>query len=102
MPDISGSATTVDVVVKKALIVALVVLLVVIGLPILMPGMGAAHCADCGPAVAASTLCLLAVLAGTLIAFALAYQFLREHRRRYLELLLAAFFDRPPQLIPVF
>lgn len=87
---------------KRALIVALVVLLVVIGLPVLMPGMGAAHCADCSPAMAApSPLCLLAVLAGTLIAFTLASRYFREHSERYVELLLAAFFDRPPQLIPI-
>ncbi len=101
MPAGKRPGSTVDAVVKKALVVALVVLLVVIGLPILMPGMGAAHCADCGPAVPTSPLCLLAVLAGTVIAFAFAFRYLREHRRRYLELLLAAFFDRPPQLLPV-
>lgn len=88
-------------VVKKALIVALVVLLVLIGVPVLMPGMGSAQCADCGPAVAANSVCVLAVLAAAMFAFALAFRFLRERRDWYLELLRAAFFDRPPQLAPV-
>ncbi len=101
MPNGHGAASTVGVVVKKALIVALVVLLVVIGLPVLMPGMGTASCADCGPAVAASSLCLLAVLTGAVIAFALAGRRAREHLERHLELLRAAFFDRPPQLATI-
>ena len=88
-------------VVKKALIVTLVVILVVIGLPVLLPGMGGAFCLDCGPGVLANGVCLLAVLAGALIAFVMAYRYLLEHRERYLDLLFAAFFDRPPQLLAI-
>jgi len=84
--------------VRKALLVALVVLLVIVGLPILMPGMGSAHCADCGPAVATSQPCLLAILVGAVIALALAYRYLREPDGRCRALLLAELFDRPPQL----
>lgn len=58
-------------VLKKALIVALVVLLVIIGVPMLMPGMGGAHCADCGPATMAGPMCV-AVLAAAVFAALLA------------------------------
>lgn len=52
---------------KKALVVAVVVLLVIIGLPVLMPGMGSAHCVDCGPATMAGAMCV-AVLAAAAFA----------------------------------
>jgi len=57
--------------VKKALIVALVVLLIITGVPVLMPGMGGAHCADCGPATMAGPMCL-AIVAAALFAAQLA------------------------------
>ncbi len=85
---------------KKALLVALVVLLVLIGLPLLMPAMeGAATCADCGPVVMAGPTCVLAaVLAGCALAIALLSQLIRARRDELLDLLRAALFDRPPQL----
>ena len=56
-------------VVKKALVVAVVALLVVIGLPVLMPGMGGAHCADCGPAITgAMCVAVLALAASVVLA----------------------------------
>ena len=84
---------------KKALLVALVVLLVVIGIPILMPGMGGAMCSDCGPAVAAAQACgLLAVLAGFALAVALlAFRF-RTRRDFLWDLLRSLELERPPQL----
>ncbi len=85
---------------KKALLVALVVLLVLIGVPMLMPGMsGAGMCADCGPAVMAGPTCVLAaVLAGFVIAVALLVHLMRTRRDEMFELLRAVVFDRPPQL----
>ena len=84
---------------KKALVVALVVLLVLIGIPILMPGMGGAMCADCGPAITAGQACsLLAVLAGFALAITLlAFRF-RTRRDLPWDLLRSLDFERPPQL----
>lgn len=84
---------------KKALLVALVVLLVLIGIPILMPGMSGAMCHECGPALTAGQACsLLAVLAGFALAIALlAFRFWT--RRAFLwDLLRSLELDRPPQL----
>ncbi len=83
---------------KKVLLLALVVLLVVIGLPVLMPGMSAAHCDDCGPATAAGALCTLVVLAGLAYLAVLMEQRVRLRRVTMTGLLRAAGFDRPPQL----
>ncbi|HEV2068656.1 MAG TPA: hypothetical protein VGR26_02550 [Acidimicrobiales bacterium] len=83
---------------KKVLLVALVVLLVIIGLPVLMPGMGAAYCDDCGPATAAGALCTLVVLAASAYVAALTGQRVRVRRVVMTGLLRAAVFDRPPQL----
>ncbi len=84
---------------KRILLVVLVVLLVVIGIPVVMPGMGAAYCGDCDLAVATGALCLLAVLAG-LISMALfaSPQLVRARRRLVLGLLRATVFYRPPRL----
>ena len=82
---------------KKVLLVALVVLLVVIGLPVLMPGM-AAHCDDCGPATAAGPLCAFVVLAALAYVAGLMEQRVRLRRLAMTGLLRAGVFDRPPQL----
>jgi hypothetical protein len=84
--------------VKKVLLVALVVLLVVIGVPVVMPGMGGAYCDDCAPAVAAGALCLLAVLGGLASVALFASQLVRARRMLVLGLLRAAVFFRPPRL----
>lgn len=84
---------------KKALLVALVVLLVLIGIPILMGGMGGMLCQDCGPAVAAGQACsLLAVLAGLALAIALVAFRFRSGRDLRWDLLRSVELDRPPQL----
>ena len=83
---------------KRVLLVALVVLLVVIGLPVLMPGMSAAHCDDCGPAIAAGPLCTFVVLAALAHFAVLMQQRLRLRRLVMTGLLRAGVFDRPPQL----
>ena len=86
---------------KKALIVGLVILLVVIGIPILMPGMGMPFCPDCGPAVASGPMCLLAVIAAVAMLLAASSRSMRARHGRHRDLLRAVLFDRPPQLIAV-
>ncbi len=76
---------------------ALVVLLVVIGLPVLMPGMTTAHCGDCGLAAAAGALCTFAVLAGFAYLAMLMAQRVQARLLVMTGLLRAAAFDRPPQ-----
>jgi membrane protease YdiL (CAAX protease family) len=83
---------------KKVLRVALVVLLVVIGLPVLMPGMAAPHCEDCSPAAAAGAQCAFVVLVALAYVGMLMSQRLRVRRVLMADLLRAAVFDRPPQL----
>lgn len=83
---------------RKVLVLALVIVLVVIGLPMLMPGMGGAHCDECGPALVVGALCVLAILTGFALAFAVLSEIVRPRRHLYLELLRASLFDRPPQL----
>ncbi len=84
---------------KKALLVALVVLLAVIGIPILMPGLGGAMCGDCVPAVAAAQVCsLLAVLAGFALAITLLARRFRTACRVLGDLLRSLELDQPPQL----
>ena len=84
--------------VKKVLLVALVMLLVMIGLPVMMPGMGGGFCTDCPPALGAGQ-CLLGVLAGLGSVAALASsQRLRRRGKGMISLLRAALFPPPPQL----
>jgi len=84
---------------KKALVVALVVLLVLIGIPILMPGMSGALCHDCGPAISSGQACtLLAVLAGFALAIALLARRFRTRRDLLWDLLRSLELERPPQL----
>jgi uncharacterized sodium:solute symporter family permease YidK len=84
---------------KKALLIALVLLLVLIGIPVLMPGMGGATCHDCGPAMAAGQACsLLAVLSGFALAIVLLSLSVRSRRDRLRLLLRALDLERPPRL----
>lgn len=82
---------------KKVLLVALVVLFVIIGLPVLMPGMGAAYCDDCVPGTAANALCTLVVLTGMAYVVVLMGQRVRLRRVVMTGLLRADVSDRPPQ-----
>lgn len=82
---------------KKVLLVALVVLLVVIGLPVMMPGMGVAHCHDCTPGVAAGALCLIALWGALALVVLFVSQPLSARRKLMLGLLRASVFYRPPQ-----
>jgi len=84
--------------VKKALVIAVVLLLVVIGLPVLMPGMGGAHCADCGPATLASAMCFAVLTAAVALVLASSRRArgAEVHRQGVLR---AVVFDRPPQVL---
>jgi hypothetical protein len=81
---------------RKALLVGVVVLLVLIGLPLLMPGMGAV-CEDCGPMVPAGP-CVLAVLSGFVFLIVLTSSARRDASCHLRLLLRAVVFDRPPQV----
>lgn len=83
---------------KKVLLVSLVLLLVVIGLPVLMPGMAALQCDDCDLATAVGGQCGFVVLVALAYAGALMSQRLRVRRILMADLLRAPVFDRPPQL----
>ena len=83
---------------KRALVVSLVVLLVLIGVPVLMPGMGGAMCSDCGPVVTTGQACLLAVLAGFALAIMLLGFRFRNRRNFVWDLLRSLDLERPPQL----
>ena len=85
--------------VKRALFIALVIVVVVTGLPVLMGMGGMAECADCGPGVLLPMTCL-AALAG--VAATLPALLRSRLRSRDLFLRLALFtsaFERPPQLV---
>lgn len=83
---------------KKALLVALVVVLVLVGLPLPMPGMGPIDCGDCDQALLVHTMCLAVVGLGLIAFVALVRQSLTSDRRRLLGLLLASRLERPPRL----
>ncbi len=81
---------------KKALTVALVVLLVLIGIPMLMPGMSLAG-QDCDPAVAGSP-CGVTLLVSAALLVATAWFALHRQRDLVLGLLPIQRLDRPPRL----
>ena len=84
---------------KTVALVALVVLLVLIGIPLLMPGMGGGMCAECEPAVTPGHFCLMLAVLGFL-AMGLS---LLAVRVRTIAILVGALIrsldiDRPPQV----
>ncbi len=83
---------------KKVLLIALVVVLIVIGLPVLMPGMAALHCEDCALTTASGGQCAFVVLVALASAGALMSQRLRVRRILMTYLWRAPVFERPPQL----
>ena len=85
---------------KKAIVVGLVLVLVVIGMPILvsgMAGMDMPSCPECVPAVMTGP-CAPLVLGAVALLVALASSRLRRRHAAAIELLRAVLFDRPPQL----
>ena len=84
---------------KTVAVAALVVLLVLIGIPLLLPGMGRAICHDCGPAVSPGHSCAaLAAVASVALALALMSVRVRVRRDQYSCLVRSLDLDRPPQL----
>jgi hypothetical protein len=85
--------------VRKALILALVVVMLVTGIPFLLGGMSMGSCHDCGAAAVSSGACTAAtlVLFGLLIAMLVA--FVRPGRFVCKLELLYAELDRLPRLI---
>lgn len=78
---------------RNALVVALVVVLVLVGVPMLMPGMSAA---DCDLAVAGSP-CGVVLLLSTALLVAAFWSALQCQRDLMLGLLLSHRLDRPPR-----
>ncbi len=81
---------------KKALLIALVVLVIVTGVPLVM-GMPGMSCPDCGRAALMSSPCAVLLMAFGLF-LALASERLRSRREQCLALLHAFAIERPPRL----
>lgn len=78
---------------------ALVVIVLVTGLPLLMSVGGMSTCADCGTGLLLAMTCV-AVLTGAVVLLpALLRSRLRRRDRSLRLALFAAVFDRPPQLV---
>ena len=93
----SGCACYVGDDVKKGLLIALVILVVLTGIPVViaMPGMA---CQDCGSAALMSgSGCALIVLAFSLFLL-FGSQFLRARREQGLRFIPSHAFERPPRL----
>jgi hypothetical protein len=85
---------------KKTLLVALVVIVVLTGLPVLMGMGGMPWCTDCGPGLPGSAPCLPALLAGAVLVLAAALRWRVRHMSWSLPYwLLTDPFERPPQLV---
>ena len=87
---------------KKPVVLAVVILLVLVGVPLLMPGMGSPACANCGPALLAGSACLVAVLVGAALVAAAASLFLPRRRQRLRLRGRMRLLERPPQLATAF
>ena len=83
---------------KKAVLIALVVILVLLGLHLPVPGMGPIGCGDCDQAFPLHTMCFAIVALGFVLLVALLHGNLMMDRRRLLGLLLANPLERPPRL----
>ena len=83
---------------KKALLVTLVVVLVLIGLPMPVPGMGPIDCGDCDQTLLAHPVCFAIMGLGLILLVALVHESLNMDHRRVLGLLLANRLERPPRL----
>jgi hypothetical protein len=84
---------------KKALLVALVVIVVMTGLPLLV-GMGSMSCTECGPGLPGSAPCLPALLAAGAVLLALmAGSRVRPPVGSLPHWLFSRPFERPPQLV---
>lgn len=83
---------------KRALLIAVVVIILVMGLPVLM-GMGAMSCDSCGPGVLLPLMCLAALAGAAVLLPALLRARLRPREHTLRLALFASLFERPPQLV---
>lgn len=84
---------------KRALFIALVIVVLVTGLPVLMGMAGMASCADCGPGVLLPVTCLAALTGVAAVLPALLRSRLRSRDRVLRLALFTSVFERPPQLV---
>ena len=85
-------------VVKRTLFIALIIVVLVTGLPVLM-SMGTSGCADCGPGVLLPMTCLAALAGVAAVLPALLWSRFRRRDRSLRLALFASLFERPPQLV---
>lgn len=83
---------------KRALLIALVIVVLVMSLPVLM-GMGTMSCDYCGPGVLLPLMCLAAVAGAAVLLPALLRARLRPREHSLRLALFASLFERPPQLV---
>lgn len=83
---------------RRALFIALVIIVLVTGLPVLMSMGDTAACDTCGPGVLLPLMCLAALVAGAAVLLPELLRTRLHPRERSLWLaLFADFFERPPQ-----
>jgi len=85
--------------VRKALIIALVVVMLVTGIPILVGGMSMGSCHDCGAATVTGGACTAATLFLFGLFIAMLVAFLRPSRFMCVLEPVYSALDRPPRLI---
>ena len=84
---------------KRALFIALVVVVLMTGLPVLMGMAGMAVCADCGPGVLLPMMCVAALVGAAAVLPALLRSRFRSRERLLRLALVTSVFERPPQLV---
>ena len=82
---------------RRALFIALVIIVVVTGLPVLMSMGDMAACDFCAPGVLLALMCLAALVAAAVVLPALLRAPLRLQERLLRLALVASVFERPPQ-----
>ena len=84
---------------RKALLIGLAVLLVLIGVPVLMPGMNGATCHDCGPMLDGGVACSVCAVLISSVGIALVVALASGARRIRVAALMRVFdLERPPQM----
>ena len=84
---------------RRTLFIALVIIVVVTGLPVLMSMGDMAACDFCAPGVLLPLMCLAALVAAAAVLPALLRAPLRLQERLLRLALVASLFERPPQLV---
>ena len=83
--------------VRRALFIALIIVVVMTGLPVLMSMGGMAACDDCGPGVLLPMTCLAALVGAATLLLTLLRSRLRCGDRSLGLALVTSVFERPPQ-----